>query len=848
MQNRDLNGITTHSEEGPDILPPTATERLPERRRTALLSRLSDVQHEISSHITELMEHRALRHERHTTELMSEQALHDEGHHAEPSQSILGAVSIAPAHPLAEISVPYSSPGTKTAKSASKSKRSFRLWPGKRRVPVLHQMSMIECGAASLAMILSYYGRRTSVSEVREHCGVGRDGLSARAIAKAARSYGLRVRAVSLSENDFRYVQLPAIIHWEFNHFLVVEQWTHRHVDLVDPAFGRRRVTSEEFDNGFTGIVLTFEPGVNFEHSTAPGHVSLATYALSYVKLAPVSLLQILGASLVLQLFGLAVPALTAVVVDTIVPSGLKDGLTLLTIGLFILLAAQLTTTLLRSSVLLYLQTKVDTQMMLGFFEQLITLPLRFFQQRSSGDILARLSSNTIIRDLISNQLVSSVLDSAFVLLYLVILFVTSPIFGSLVLLLSLLQITLLVVSNYTVRELTTRELTAQGKSQSYVAEALVGMITLKAAGAEYRALQHWTSLFFDQMNASVRRNYVSSLITTIITTIQTFSPVFLLVVGTLLVLGGSLSVGTMLGLVALSTAFLTPLSSLVSTGQRLQQVHSHLERIADVMEAEPEQDTFSVQEPDRLTGAIHLDNVSFQYDPNSRPILNKISVTIAPGEKVAIVGRSGSGKTTLGNLLLGLYLPTTGKIFYDDLELRTLNYQAVRAQFGVVTQASTIFSGSVRENISLNNPSITMEKVIQSAKAAAIHEDILHMPMEYETMVSEGGNAISGGQRQRLALARALANDPMLLLLDEATSALDVVTEKIVEQNLRELACTQIIIAHRLSTIRNADVILVLDEGRIIEQGSHQELLTRQGYYARLIQNQLASGEIKAQ
>jgi ABC-type bacteriocin/lantibiotic exporter with double-glycine peptidase domain len=302
-----------------------------------------------------------------------------------------------------------------------------------------------------------------------------------------------------------------------------------------------------------------------------------------------------------------------------------------------------------------------------------------------------------------------------------------------------------------------------------------------------------------------------------------------------------------MLALVTLATYLLAPLSALVESGQQLQVVRSHMERVADVVEAEPEQAPQNVAQPPRLKGHLLLQNVSFQYDPHSPVILHNINVAIRPGQKVAIVGRTGSGKTTLGMLLLGLSLPTSGDIFYDHVPLRTLDYQGVRAQFGVVTQGSTIFSGTIRENITLNHPAMPMEQVIQAAQAAALHEDILRMPMEYETFVAEGGAALSGGQRQRLALARALANHPVILLLDEATSALDVVTEQVVEHNIRALKCTQIIIAHRLSTIRHADLILVLDQGTILERGTHEELLRQHGYYAQLIQSQLATGEIKA-
>ena len=419
-------------------------------------------------------------------------------------------------------------------------------------------------------------------------------------------------------------------------------------------------------------------------------------------------------------------------------------------------------------------------------------------------DILARLSSNIIIRDTISNQLISTVLDGSFVITYLIILFSQSATFAWLALVIGLLQVVLLIVSTRVIGPLAKQELLTQGKFHGYAAEVLVGVTTLKAAGAEQRALERWTNLFFEQMNASVRRNYFSALVDTVVTNLRALVPLLLLIIGTAQVLNGSLDAGTMLALVALVTSILTPLGSLVASGQQLQLVRSHLERVADVLEAEPEQHIQAVSQPPRLTGHIRLEQVQFQYAPQSPVVLHDIHLVIQPHQKVAIVGRTGSGKSTLGMLLLGLYLPTAGEIYYDGLALRTLDYQAVRAQFGVVTQGATLFSGSIRENIALNHPGMPMEQVVKAASAAAIHADILQMPMEYETAVAEGGSALSGGQRQRLGLARALATNPVILLLDEATSALDVVTEQAVEHNLRALRCTQIIIARRSNKCRS--------------------------------------------
>jgi ABC-type bacteriocin/lantibiotic exporter with double-glycine peptidase domain len=714
----------------------------------------------------------------------------------------------------------------------------------RRHVPVILQMNAVECGAACMAMILSYHGRKTQVAECRASCGVGRDGLTAQAIAEDARNHGLRVKAFSLEPADLQRVRLPAIAHWEFNHFVVIERWSPNEVQIVDPALGRRRLTTDEFSEGSTGVVLTFEPALHFERRRAAGVPLWRDYLKGILRLPGIvsAMMQVLGASLLLQALGLAVPLLTKVLLDHVLPFEISNLMPMLGMAMIVMALAIAVTNYLRSALLIHLEARLDSTMMLGFFEHVLSLPFHFFQQRATGDLLMRLGSNTVIRETLTTTVVASILDAALVLGYLVMLLVFRPFFGTIVLGLALLQIALLVGTNRRMHDLTQRDLLAWAASQSYFVEALSGIATLKASGAEDRALDHWSNLFFRHLNVSLDRNQLSAVINTAMTTLRTFSPLALLWVGAVYVLHGRMTVGTMLALNAFSMAILTPVASLVSSGQQIQLVRAHLDRIADVLEAEPEQRPRTPETPP-LSGRIELNHVSFRYDQNAPLVLRDIFLHIEPGQKVALVGRSGSGKSTLAKLLLGLYTPTQGEILYDGNLLECLNHKSVRRQTGAVLQESFLFTGSIRQNIAFNHPELDLEQVAAAARLADIHDEIMKMPMGYESVLAEGGSSLSGGQRQRLSLARAVAHKPAVLVLDEATSHLDVLAERRIDEHLADLTSTRIVIAHRLSTVRNADMIVVLEDGKIVERGSHTALLAKGGHYANLVRGQAENG-----
>jgi len=705
------------------------------------------------------------------------------------------------------------------------------------RVPIIRQLAATDCGAASLAMVLGYHGKDVRLDEIRGILGPGRDGANALAIINAAKWYGLRGRGVSLEIDDLQYLDPGSILHWQFNHFVVFERLEEAAVHIVDPAFGRRRISMEEFRKAFTGVALLFEPTDTFQPSKDESR-PVWRY-IRQVITRPGLWPRILILSVLLQILGFAVPAFTGALVDRVVPRGDYHLFAVLGAGFSAIAVFYMLSTFLRGQLLLHLRTHIDARMVLGFLDHLIDLPYAFFQRRQVGDLLMRLNSNTTIREILTSGGLSVILDGTLVILYLLVLLVLNLSMGALALGLGVLQLAIFAITRHKQRQLMSDSLQTQARLQSYQYEMLAGIETLKAAGNESRAVEQWSHLFVADLNVWIRRGSLSAITDALTSTFRIASPLILLGYGSLQVLRGQLSLGEMFGMNALAAAFLVPLSNLVNTASQLQLIGTYIERLDDVFNTDREQDESQVRPAPKLAGRIEVEHVSFQYSPTAPIVVNDVSITISPGQFVAIVGRSGSGKSTLASLVLGLYPPTSGRVRYDNIDLSKLELRSVRRQLGIVTQRPYLFGSSVRANIALSDPGLSLAAVIAAAKRACIDEDVMEMPMGYDTLLLDGGASLSGGQRQRIALARALVREPAILLLDEATSALDSVTERDFQEQLEALRCTRIVIAQRLSTIRAADVILVMEDGQIVERGSHQELMSIDGRYRRLVQSQ---------
>jgi ATP-binding cassette, subfamily B, bacterial len=708
-------------------------------------------------------------------------------------------------------------------------------------VPYVPQLSLADCAAACVAMSLAYNGRYVSLEELRGATGTGRDGADAAGIVAAAERYGLTAQAVKADIDDLAILPRGSVLHWDFNHFIVFDKVTRNGVAVVDPAMGHRTIPAAAFGKSYTGVAIILEPGAGF---TRGGQLKASPYRYLRPILAQgVLVRRAVILSVLAQVLALAVPLFLAVVVSRIVPDGDRHLLVILALAMAAVVVYSFLASLVRAQVLLYLRTHLDREITTRFVRHLTDLPYAFFLSKSAGDLMMRMQSNSTVREILTAGSMSAILDGGTATLYLILLLAISPLLGALVLVLGAAQVTVIIFARRRNQRLMKQSLEAAARSQSYAYQLLAGIEDLKATGTEGSSVEHWSGLFAREIDVALSRGRLGALVGSASGALAMASPLALLALGALLVLQGQLSLGTMLGLTILGAGFLEPLGLLVGTGLQLQLLGSYMARINDVLDTPAEQQGRDVRPAGLLSGHIQAENVSFRYSPLAPLAVDGVSVEIRPGQLVAIVGRSGSGKSTLARLLLGLYEPEEGSVRYDGTDLREFEVRSVRRQLGVVTQGSYVFGTSVRDNIALGTPDLAQEEVVRAARLACIDQDIDAMTMGYATVLVEGGASISGGQRQRLILARALAHRPSILLLDEATSALDALTEAAVYQNLASLGSTCIVIAHRLSTVSRADTIVVMDGGRVVEQGTHDELRALGGFYEELVSGQVQAG-----
>ena len=709
------------------------------------------------------------------------------------------------------------------------------------KVPVILQMEALECGAASLAMILAYYHKWVPLDQVRVECGVSRDGSNALNILKAARRYGLECRAKRYDIEKLRNkASYPAVIFWNMNHFMVLDGFKKDYVFLNDPAKGRMKIPIEEFRKSYCGICLQFEPTEGF---VADGK---RKNALDFIRVGLAGnrrmMVLVMVTSALAAVGGVLIPVFSRVYTDEIL-SGERPGWYLgflLFFGAVILF--QFISSVINQATLMRATGKVAVKSNTRFMYHLFRMPMQFFSQRMSGDLSNRQASNDTVASTLINQLAPTLINLVMLVFYLVVMIQYS-------LLLTMIGVGTVIVNLVMARiisnkrtEIAATQLRDQAKLDATTVSGISMVETIKASGAERGFFERWSGFHASVIRAKTKFVSVNRFLGTLPSLLQELSNITVLVMGFWLMMEGQFTAGMLLAFQAFMSSFMQPVSQLISAGQSLQEMRANLDRINDVMDY-PEDDVFSaevsseeLEKARKLTGHVELKNVTFGYSKLAEPLIRDFSLELTPGKRVAFVGSSGSGKSTIAKLLSGLYQPWSGEILYDGMPLSRIPKPIFRASVAMADQDIVLFSDTVENNIKMWDTSIEDFAMIVAARDSEIHEDILVRKGGYQRVLMEGGHDLSGGQRQRLEIARVLAVDPAIIILDEATSALDARTEYDVSCDIHKRGITCVIVAHRLSTIRDCEEIIVMDQGKVVQRGTHNELMAEGGLYKTLI------------